>query len=825
MRYLFLFFLILSFRISAAPFWGEIKSFTQPDGSRVDVKLFGTELYMRAEGLDGYTLIRDPKTRWICYATLNSDKSVLISTGRIYAGQRGKPGTLKKWDDLPLRMDISEKEKEKAIQSRAMSISGGDPFHLLHTPSVQGTPVFPVNGQIKGLCILIDFSDEPSTLPVSEYASFCNDLNYSNFGNNGSLRTYFRDMSKGLVDYTNVVAGFFRAPKTFAHYDSLPFAAGAQEILIWALQKMDSAGFDFSTLSLNPANNSIMAINLMYTGEPPDWAQGMWFHKGYLNGFTSTSGILSGDYNCSPAAEPLGIGVVAHENGHMICKWPDTYKYNQNTGPDGIGAFDLMCWYGNNQNPVPPNPLFRLNAGWGKNLDISNMNGLVTDTANFGNVRSFRNDNDTNEFYLIEAREQEGRSAFIPDRGLTVWRINRLGNNQTLNHEVALIPAGNNVNNLTTACFRAGFRTSFHHSTVPSSAWRNADPSGLRLTNISSPGTTMIYNAGQTGNAAFLKLIYRGISYDDNSNGMVEPGETIRVRFSIKNTGTGPSGSVAATATGISPFSNYYSFTNPNQSFPALSPNQEIPLEFQFQMIPAAQTGKQITMRFQITANGNSIFVTRQFIVGPFLNMISGIDSLCNSVFYDPGGINTYPDNTYITQTLFPKNQASAIKANFLWFNLEDSPSCQYDYLQIFDGPSVNAPLLGTFCGDNSPGIVVSSHPSGALTLCFRSDEGLAGDGWEANISCVPFSSVESAALFETWMPWPNPAEREIFLPPSATPLKVDLLDSKGRICLSMNTEAGSGGKISTEVLPDGLYLLRVVSESAQKTMKWIIRN
>ena len=40
----------------ASPFNGKIVLFKQADGSSVDVKLFGTEYYMRAEGLDGFTL-------------------------------------------------------------------------------------------------------------------------------------------------------------------------------------------------------------------------------------------------------------------------------------------------------------------------------------------------------------------------------------------------------------------------------------------------------------------------------------------------------------------------------------------------------------------------------------------------------------------------------------------------------------------------------------------------------------------------------------------------------------------------------------------------
>ncbi len=202
-----------------------------------------------------------------------------------------------------------------------------------------------VSGAIKGLCIVVDFSDEPGTLPMDEFESFCNDMDYSNFGNNGSLRKYYYDISGGIVDYQNFVFGYFRAPKTFAAYDSMHIADGAKAILDLALNWIESLGFDFSTLSINP-DGSIRAINLMYTGVPKAWNEGMWWHQGSYTDF-SADGVRSGKYNCSIAYNPLSLATVVHENGHMICHWDDTYKYYDQSGPDGIGAFDLMCNYAN----------------------------------------------------------------------------------------------------------------------------------------------------------------------------------------------------------------------------------------------------------------------------------------------------------------------------------------------------------------------------------------------------------------------------------------------------------------------------------------------
>jgi M6 family metalloprotease-like protein len=106
-----------------------------------------------------------------------------------------------------------------------------------------------------------------------------------------------------------------------------------RQVLAWALNKLDSEGFDFSTLTINP-DGSIAAINLIYTGTAQNWGQGLWWSQGYYPDFHA-DGVHSGLYNSSPANEPLQIGTLVHENGHMIGGWPDT-KYMTDNGTGGL---------------------------------------------------------------------------------------------------------------------------------------------------------------------------------------------------------------------------------------------------------------------------------------------------------------------------------------------------------------------------------------------------------------------------------------------------------------------------------------------------------
>ncbi len=534
--YLFLLFLIHN--LFSAPYNGEIFEFLQPDGSKVKVKLYGDEYYMRAESLDGYTLIRDTQTGWICYAEVSEDKEELLSTGikyddklsfeEAFSKYKDKPNIYLKKSKINKRLDLNKKKIYKIIKERKKQLGLPYSTESQTNGDLQNPPAPPTRralGNIKGLAIIVDFSDYPAPLPLSEYIAFFNDLNYSNFNNNGSIKKYFLDVSGGLLEYDNVVWGIFRAPKTFAEYDNMAYAAGAQEILAAALQWIDQQGFDFSTLSTD-SNKRILAINLMYTGYPKTWAQGMWWHAGWYGNF-SADGVRSGPYACMPANSPLTIGTACHENGHMICGWPDTYKYNSNTGPDGIGEFGLMCGGAFDRNPVPPNPYFICTVGWGILIDINDWsNRVIFDVANDNIFYRYRNlartQTNYQEFYILAAMRKTGRHANIPDEGLTIWHIDEDGDNQTTHHLVFLEHANNDITNHSRACFRAdrGYNK-FNDYTTPSAVWYSGALSFFNCYDISNPATTMTYRVGDLNKEWYFITGLEGWSLTNNLNGSV----------------------------------------------------------------------------------------------------------------------------------------------------------------------------------------------------------------------------------------------------------------------------------------------------------------
>jgi gliding motility-associated-like protein len=113
-------------------------------------------------------------------------------------------------------------------------------------------------------------------------------------------------------------------------------------------------------------------------------------------------------------------------------------------------------------------------------------------------------------------------------------------------------------------------------------------------------------------------------------------------------------------------------------------------------------------------------------------NMGNGTINACAGSFYDSNGPATnYLNNENYTYTVCPSGAGQCARVTFTAFNVE----ANYDFLSIYNGPSTASPLIGTYTGTTSPGVVTSTN--GCLTFVFTSDATVRGAGWAATISCV----------------------------------------------------------------------------------------
>lgn len=480
----------------AAPYFGTEFKFKQPDESLVIVKVWGDEFYQRVESINGYTLTRDT-TGWISYAVLSADGNALVSTGIRYTGiEVNLPGLSKKLDINPSAADKIRAANRARLQPAVPAAA--------NQRSSSSREASPLNGDVQGLTILIDFSDEPAAIGRDSINRFFNEIGYNDFGNNGSIHDYFWDISANQLNYTNAVLGYYRAlhPKTY-YEDTVNSHVGEliHEALTWA----DAQGFDYSTLSAE--GSYIRAINLMYAGHPTmGWAKGLWPHSSSYYEFTA-DGVNSGAYQMTNIGEEITIATTCHENGHMIMHWPDLYDYDYNSA--GVGGYCLMAYQGEPTNPVPPNAYLRIDAGWENYTDITNATGIFTTQSNTNQSYIINNPYNIEELFVIESRTRTGRNESLPDDGLMIWHVDIAGNNSanemteashffvSLEQADGLFALENNVDHGSYGdLYKAEYKTTFSDATVPDAHWWDGSASGIYLHSVSAVGSSMTFELG-----------------------------------------------------------------------------------------------------------------------------------------------------------------------------------------------------------------------------------------------------------------------------------------------------------------------------------------
>ncbi|MCX7747933.1 MAG: M6 family metalloprotease domain-containing protein [Clostridia bacterium] len=503
-------FMIVSKGIAsfAVPYNGNILEVKQPDGSKVQVKMWGDEFYQEVESLDGFALCFDNKSNTICYADLNKDGSELISTGIPYNGKNLTTGLAHRNKTIQKGLRIHSEAKSRKVQEKKSQLKVMD-----------STPAFlrdnRAEGQKVGLTILIDFKDCPANVSSQEMDDLINKTGYTGFGNNGSVKDYFYDVSGGKMTYVNKVTAYYRAknPKTYYNDVNVPQPLRAQELITEALDYLVSKGFDFSGITLQ--GKYAMAVNILYAGSPDVvWAKGLWPHAGSMQAPYNSNVINISKYQMANIGNSPVIGPFCHENGHMLLGYPDLYD----SGGDskGVGMYCLMsagCYGGAlGTNPIPPCPYLRNRvSGWGKITAINTLSPgtMLSLKSNVLDCFQYKGP-DSDECFFIESIKKGGRYQSSPSEGLAVWHYDRWGftnNNQDMtvygHYLVSLEQADGkfdmekNVNNGDLKdLFSDVNNSSFTDTTMPNANWWDKKPSGLLISNISSAGDTMSFIYG-----------------------------------------------------------------------------------------------------------------------------------------------------------------------------------------------------------------------------------------------------------------------------------------------------------------------------------------
>lgn len=497
------------------PFDGEEFTFTNPDGSTIAVRGWGSQFAAVFETLDGYTIVKDPESGYYQYAKVSAGGD-LVPSG-VPVSDEAEPATfgvsphLRPQPDITgararaFRAEVGPRPRWETRRRERRHDSPSSPSTAADGED-ETQPSSAVSGKQVGLCLLIQFPDVSGAVTQQQVTDFCNKVGYSGFNNNGSVRDYFHDISEGRLTYTNVVTAYQTTAKKRSYYTdpTQTWLVRARELIIDALDELKADGFDFSQLTAD-TKGFVRALNVFYAGPcVNNWCEGLWPGSSSLDSpYTASSGRKLYDFQITNMGAELTLKTFCHENGHMVCDFPDLYDYGKfGIESNGIGHYCLMCAGGASKNPVQPCGYLKREAGW-----VSAERAVAPGMSY--EVQSSKNDflvhaKNTTEYFVIENRQRSGRDAALPDEGLAIWHVDENGSNDyeyrtPAQHYECSLEQADGKYDLELAknqgdgadLFGAPGPTAFGKATTPDSRWWDGTPSGLDIASVTAPATAM----------------------------------------------------------------------------------------------------------------------------------------------------------------------------------------------------------------------------------------------------------------------------------------------------------------------------------------------
>ncbi len=359
-------------------------------------------------------------------------------------------------------------------------------------------------GKIYSLTLLVDFSDKPAPVTVSEVEEWLNKEGFNRDGCNGSVRDYYLDVSNGQLDLTNEVYGWYRAKHPKSWYEGLQGYSGSDSLMKEVFAYFDSQ-VDFSRYD-NDKDGTTEAINIVYAGPGQTWGQGLWPHSGWSN--ERRDGVKLTHHQMTDMPGKFSIYVFVHESGHMIFGWPDLYWY---------GDYCTMGNRANDLNPVAINDFYRADQGWIPFVDITsedvdNVTGLEVSKPGESCYR-YKNPARPNQEGLVWSYVRNtGRNKVLAGSGLLMqhYDFSIEGNSASDKLGLRIVHAnaagksndnpgdqwpspGSTVNTF----FKSGTYSEFSDDAYPAIRWYNGSKTGLKITDIGTPGETLTFCIGE----------------------------------------------------------------------------------------------------------------------------------------------------------------------------------------------------------------------------------------------------------------------------------------------------------------------------------------
>lgn len=418
-------FAVLATAVSAVPAKkGVTQTIRLADGTEVLAELRGDEFMHYYQTADGKCYVKNEEGTWVTY---NMEEGA--------ANASAKRAQMKK---------ASGMMKSKPLRINSSTFGDGNGYY----------------GKKKGLIILVQFQDK--TFKTSHdnefYQKLANQENYTEGNFVGSVSDYFRTQSNGQFELTFDVVGPITAPQSYSYYGQNAKSgsdAHVGTLVAWACKEVNDqvnfADYDWDN------DGYVDQVFVLYAGQGENNTDNdnlIWPHMFYLS-YSDYGAVLPLDgkfintYACSCELNGLGtvdgMGTFCHEFSHCL-GFPDLYDTTY-SGSYGMDAWDLMhsgCYNGNSFCPANYTGFERWVAGWSTPIELKNdtiVSSMASLTDN-GDSYIIYNEQNKDEFYMLDNRQRTGWDASVPASGLlishidykkSVWDANTVNND--VNHE------------------------------------------------------------------------------------------------------------------------------------------------------------------------------------------------------------------------------------------------------------------------------------------------------------------------------------------------------------------------------------------------------
>ena len=329
----------------------------------------------------------------------------------------------------------------------------------------------------KGLVLLVEFSDNGGKMKsgaAAQWNSRFNQQGFSQYNHVGSVSDYFYEQSYGLLSIDFDVIGPLTLSNTREYYGSSPNSSlddRAAEMVCEALELVDPqvnfADYDWD------GDGYVDQVYVIYAGQTYYGTQGyIWPHEwdlssaksfGCGSGRQRMDGVYIDTYAVSNELANSntleGIGTACHEFSHCL-GYPDFYdtSYSGGTAAQFWDLLDAGSYNGPRgigEVPSPYTAYERWMGGWIDLIPLTepcrvtdmpaiNKEGIAYIITNTGN---------SNEYYILENRQQVTFGTYNGGHGLMVWHIdynqsawyNNKVNNIKNHQRMTFVPADGQV--------------------------------------------------------------------------------------------------------------------------------------------------------------------------------------------------------------------------------------------------------------------------------------------------------------------------------------------------------------------------------------------